>query len=42
MTKFFEWGFEKGQKMAEEISFGPLPTSTVDAIKAYWKANLGI
>ena len=40
--KFFDWGFEKGQKMATDIAFGPLPPSTVAAIKAYWKANLGI
>ncbi len=42
VTAFFLWGFEKGQKMARDIAFGPLPPSTVDAIKAYWKANLGI
>ncbi|WP_298292400.1 phosphate ABC transporter substrate-binding protein PstS [Thiomonas sp.] len=42
VTKFFLWGFEKGQAMAESIAFGPLPQSTVDVIKAYWKKNLGI
>ncbi len=42
VTKFFAWGFEKGQKMATDIAFGPLPPSTVAAIKTYWKANLGI
>lgn len=42
VTKFFDWGFEKGQKMATDIAFGPLPPSTVDAIKAYWKSNLGV
>ena len=42
VTKFFDWGFEKGQKMATDIAFGPLPPSTVAAIKAYWKSNLGI
>ncbi|CAZ88796.1 phosphate transporter subunit; periplasmic-binding component of ABC superfamily [Thiomonas arsenitoxydans] len=42
VTKFFTWGFEHGQKMAESIAFGPLPTSTVDVIKTYWKKNLGI
>ena len=41
VMKFFDWGFEHGQKMAESISFGPLPTSTVDAIKSYWKNELG-
>ena len=42
VTKFFDWGFEHGQDMAESIAFGPLPKSTIDAIKAYWKKNLGI
>ncbi len=42
VTKFFLWGFDHGQSMAESIAFGPLPPSTVDAIKAYWKKNLGI
>jgi phosphate transport system substrate-binding protein len=42
VTKFFNWGFEHGQSMAESIAFGPLPPSTVDAIKVYWKKNLGI
>lgn len=42
VTSFFLWGFESGQDMAKSIAFGPLPPSTVDAIKAYWKQNLGI
>jgi len=42
VTKFFDWGFEHGQSMAKEIAFGPLPPSTVSAIKAYWKSNLGL
>ncbi len=41
VMKFFDWGFEHGQQMAESISFGPLPPSTVQAIKAYWKSTLG-
>lgn len=41
VMKFFDWGFEHGQDMAESISFGPLPPSTVKAIKAYWKTELG-
>jgi phosphate transport system substrate-binding protein len=41
VMKFFYWGFEHGQSMAESISFGPLPPSTVKAIVAYWKAKLG-
>jgi phosphate transport system substrate-binding protein len=41
VMKFFYWGFMHGQSMAESISFGPLPPSTVAAIKAYWKSELG-
>ena len=42
VTNFFLWGFEHGQQMARTIAFGPLPPSTVDAIRAYWKQHLGI
>ena len=42
VTRFFLWGFEQGQSMAQSIAFGPLPPSTVRAIKVYWKKNLGI
>ncbi|MGH8261359.1 MAG: phosphate ABC transporter substrate-binding protein PstS, partial [Steroidobacteraceae bacterium] len=41
-TRFFQWGFEHGQQMAQSIAFGPLPASTVLAIQSYWKKNLGI
>lgn len=41
VMKFFDWGFEHGQQMATSIAFGPLPASTVSAIKAYWKSELG-
>jgi phosphate transport system substrate-binding protein len=41
VMKFFDWGFEHGQNMAESISFGPLPPSTVEAIKSYWRNELG-
>ena len=41
VMKFFAWGFEHGQNMAESISFGPLPPSTVQSIKSYWKSELG-
>ncbi len=41
VMRFFDWGFEQGQQMARSIAFGPLPPSTVTAIKAYWKNKLG-
>ena len=42
VTRFFLWGFERGQSMAESIAFGPLPPATVKAIQAYWHKNLGL
>ena len=42
VTRFFLWGFERGQSMAESIAFGPLPPATVKAIQAYWRKNLDI
>jgi phosphate transport system substrate-binding protein len=41
VMKFFYWGFEHGQQMARSIDFGPLPPSTIAAIRAYWKNELG-
>ena len=41
VMKFFDWGFEHGQDMAKSIVYGPLPPSTVEAIKTYWKNALG-
>ncbi|MGA8005618.1 MAG: phosphate ABC transporter substrate-binding protein PstS [Burkholderiales bacterium] len=42
VVRFFDWGFEHGQGMAKSLAFGPLPPSTIAAIKSYWQANLGI
>jgi phosphate transport system substrate-binding protein len=42
VTKFFDWGFEHGQQLAESIAYGPLPENAVKAIKTYWKDKLGI
>ena len=42
VVNFFNWGFEHGQDLAKSIAFGPLPTSTVKAIKTYWHDQLGV
>ncbi len=42
VVQFFMWGFEHGQKSAEDISFGPLPPSTVRVIKRYVRRYTGI
>lgn len=39
---FFSWGYRHGQKMAQDLGYGPLPESTVKAIDQYWKKNLGM
>ncbi|MGH8296115.1 MAG: phosphate ABC transporter substrate-binding protein PstS, partial [Steroidobacteraceae bacterium] len=42
VTRFFLWGFEHGQSLAESIGFAPLPAGTVQAIETYWRRSLGI
>ena len=42
VVKFFNWGFDHGQELAKSIAFGPLPESTVKAIKSYWHNQLGV
>jgi len=34
--KFFRWAFEKGDKMAEELDYIPMPDSVVNLITASW------
>ena len=38
--KFFAWAYEKGDKMAEELHYVPMPTNVVKDIEAYWKAEI--
>lgn len=42
VTRFFLWGFEHGQAMAESIAFGALPPATIKAVQTYWKQKLDI
>lgn len=42
VVDFFMWGFEKGKDEARSIAFGPLPASTILAIRVYLKENLHI
>ena len=34
--KFFKWSFEKGDKMAEELDYIPMPESVVKLIEKTW------
>ncbi|UDL93345.1 phosphate ABC transporter substrate-binding protein PstS [Lichenihabitans sp. PAMC28606] len=38
--KFFDWSFEKGTKMAEELDYIPMPASVVTLIKKTWAADI--
>ena len=38
--KFFEWAFEKGDKMAEDLDYIPMPDNVVKLIKDTWAKNI--
>src|SRR4051812_1245266 len=38
--KFFTWGFSKGDKMAEDLDFVPMPDNVVPAIQKVWAAEI--
>ena len=38
--KFFTWAFEKGDKMAEELDYIPMPDSVVNLIKKTWSSDI--
>lgn len=38
--KFFKWSFEKGDKMAEELDYIPMPDSVVKQIEKTWSAEI--
>jgi phosphate transport system substrate-binding protein len=40
VLKFFAWAYAKGDGMAEQLDYVPMPDSVVKLIQASWKANL--
>ena len=38
--KFFKWAFEKGDKMAEELDYIPMPDSVVKQIEKTWASEI--
>ena len=38
--KFFDWAYAKGDKMAEDLDYVPLPDAVVDQIKATWASQI--
>jgi phosphate transport system substrate-binding protein len=39
-VKFFKWAFEKGDKMAEELDYIPMPEPVVKLIEKTWSADI--
>ena len=38
--KFFDWAFAKGDKMAEELDYIPMPQSVTALIRKTWSAEI--
>jgi phosphate transport system substrate-binding protein len=34
--KFFAWAYDKGDKMAEDLDYIPMPQNVVDSVKKTW------
>ncbi len=39
VIRFFDWAFRKGDKMALDLHYVPLPEEVKEKIRAYWRAN---
>ncbi len=39
VTAFMDWAYTNGDKAASDLGYVPLPSSTKDAIRAYWEAK---
>ena len=40
VLKFFDWAYTKGDKLAEELDYVPLPDAVVKLIQSNWKSQL--
>jgi phosphate transport system substrate-binding protein len=38
--KFFAWAYEKGDKMAEELDYVPMPANVVKDVEKYWSNEI--
>jgi phosphate transport system substrate-binding protein len=39
-VKFFKWAFAKGDKMAEDLDYIPMPEPVVKLIEKTWSADI--
>jgi len=40
VLKFFTWAYDKGDALAEQLDYVPLPDAVVKLIQANWKSQL--
>lgn len=40
VLKFFDWCYQHGDKIAEELHYVPLPAAVKEMIRKYWSANV--
>jgi phosphate transport system substrate-binding protein len=40
VLKFFDWAYDKGDKLASDLDYVPLPENVVKLIRAAWKTQL--
>ena len=40
VLKFFDWAYNNGDKMADELDYVPLPAAVKDLVRKHWADNL--
>ena len=40
MLKFFDWAYQNGDKMSEDLEFVPLPSAVKDLVRKQWAAQI--
>jgi phosphate transport system substrate-binding protein len=38
--KFFDWAYDKGDKMAEELDYVPMPNKVVTTVEKVWATEI--
>jgi phosphate transport system substrate-binding protein len=40
VLKFFDWAYDNGDQMADQLHYVPIPDSVVDVVQQSWQANI--
>ena len=40
VLKFFDWAYQNGDKMSEDLEFVPLPSAVKDLVRKQWAAQI--